>query len=51
MTENKRFEVQYDGFKYFCVVDVPNERCVARLDTMGDAKAVVELIEIYEGLR
>lgn len=51
MADNKRFEVQYDGFKYFCVVDVPNERVIARLDTKSDADGVLELVEIYEGLR
>lgn len=51
MTENKRFTIRYDGYKYFCVYDELNERLVARLDTMSDAKAVLELIEIYNGLR
>ena len=51
MTENKRFKVEFDGWKYFLVVDVPNERCIARLDTKGDADAFKEMVEIYEGLR
>ena len=51
MTE-KRFIIQLDNlFEMFCVVDVPNERVVARLDTKRDAEAVVELLEIFEGLR
>ena len=51
MKDNKRFKVKFDGFKYFCVVDVPNERVIARLDTKSDADGVLELVEIYEGLR
>ena len=50
MTE-KRFEVQFDGWKYFKVIDVKNERCIARLDTKADADAFKEMVEIYEGLR
>ena len=51
MTENERFKVRFDGWRYFLVVDVPNEKLIARMDTKGDADAVKELIEIYEGLR
>lgn len=49
---DKRFYVEYDGYRYFLVIDreLPNT-CVARLDTMLDAKAVVEICEMYEGLR
>lgn len=46
MTE-KRFDIQFDGVRYFCVVDVPNERCVGRFDTMSDAKGYLELYEYY----
>lgn len=46
MTE-KRFDIQFDGVKYFCVVDVPNERGVGRFDTIGDAKGYLELYEYY----
>ena len=46
MTE-KRFDNQFDGVKYFCVVDVPNERGVGRFDTIGDAKGYLELYEYY----
>ena len=45
MTE-KRYEVQYDGYQYFCVVDVPNEAVVARLDTKHDALAWLEIYEM-----
>ena len=43
----KRFDIQFDGVKYFCVVDVPNERGVGRFDTIGDAKGYLELYEYY----
>ncbi len=47
MTENKRFNIEFDGHQYFLVVDVPNERCVGRFDTMGDAKGYLELYEYF----
>lgn len=49
MTE-KHFEVQCDGWRYFLVVDTINERCIARLDTKGDADAFLEIIKEYEEL-
>lgn len=45
MTE--RFDIQFDGVKYFCVVDVPNERCIGRCDTISDAKGFLELYEMF----
>lgn len=52
MTE-KRFKIEFDTVRYFCVIDTSKGEhgLIARLDTMTDAKAVVELCEIYEGLR
>lgn len=50
MTE-KHFEVQYDGWRYFHVADTINERCIARLDTKGDADAFLEIIKDYEELK
>lgn len=49
MTE-KHFEVQYDGWRYFHVVDTINERGIARLDTKLDADAFLEIIKDYEEL-
>ena len=49
--DGKRFAIVYDNQRYFCIVDEKNEKVIARLDTMRDAEAVLELIEIYEGLR
>lgn len=49
MTE-KQFEVQYDGWRYFHVADTINERCIARLDTKGDADAFLEFVKFYEEL-
>ena len=49
MTE-KHFEVQYDGWRYFHIVDTINERCIARLDTKADADAYLEIVEFYEEL-
>lgn len=46
----KQFEVQYDGWRYFHIVDTINERCIARLDTKGDADAYLEIIKDYEEL-
>ena len=43
----KRFDIQFDTVKYFLVVDVPNERCVGRFDTIGDAKGYLELYEYF----
>ena len=45
MTE--RFDIQFDGVKYFCVIDVPNERCIGRCDTINDAKGFLELYEMF----
>lgn len=46
MTENKQFDIQFDGVQYFCVVDVPNERTIARLDTRFDALAWLEMYQM-----
>lgn len=50
MTE-KQFEVQFDGWHYFLVVDTINERCIARLDTKRDADAYLEIVEQNEELK
>ena len=44
---NKKYTINFDGYKYFDVFD--GERVIARMDTMNDAKAVVEILEIYAG--
>ena len=44
MTE--RFEIQYDGYRYFVVVDIENERGIARMDTMSDAEGFLEMYEM-----
>lgn len=45
MTE-KRFNIEFDGYQYFCVIDEVNERCLARLDTKSDALAWLEMYEM-----
>ena len=42
------FEIRYDGWRYFLIVDVPNERCIARLDTKPDANAFLEMYLIFQ---
>ena len=44
MTE--RFNVEFDGHRYFVVIDEDNERCLARLDTRLDASAWLEIYEM-----
>lgn len=46
MTENKQFKIEFDGNRYFLVIDEVNERCLARLDTMPDARAWLEIYEM-----
>ena len=45
MTE-KRFTVEFDGHRYFLVIDEDNEKCLARLDTKLDALAWLEIYEM-----
>ena len=47
MTENKQYTINFDGYKYFNITH--DERVIARMDTMNDAKALVEILEIYAG--
>lgn len=42
----KRFTIEFDGHQYFLVIDEDNERCLARLDTMQDAHAWLEIYEM-----
>ena len=44
MTE--RFTVEFDGHRYFLVIDEVNERCLARLDTRVDALAWLEMYKM-----
>ena len=46
MTENKRFIIEFDGHRYFLVIDNENERCLARLDTRMDALAWLEIYKM-----
>ena len=45
MTENQ-FKIEFDGHRYFLVIDEVNERCLARLDTMSDVRAWLEIYEM-----
>lgn len=45
MTE-KRFNIEFDGHKYFLVIDEDNERCLARLDTRMDALVWLEMYKM-----
>ena len=45
MTE-KQFKIEFDTHRYFLVIDIVNERCLARLDTMADARAWLEVYEM-----
>ena len=45
MTE-KQFKIEFDGHRYFHVIDIVNERGLARLDTMLDAHAWLEVYEM-----
>ena len=45
MTE-KRFNIEFDGHRYFLVIDEDNERCLARLDTRMDALAWLEMYKM-----
>ena len=42
----KRFTVEFDGHRYFLVIDEVNERCLARLDTRFDALAWLEMYKM-----
>ena len=42
----KRFTVEFDGHRYFLVIDEVNERCLARLDTRLDALAWLEMYKM-----
>ncbi len=42
----KQFKIEFDGHRYFLVIDEVNERCLARLDTMADARAWLEVYEM-----
>ena len=40
---NERYQIQYDGVRYFVIIDTERESLIARLDTMLDAKAFLEM--------
>ena len=42
----KQFNIEFDGHKYFLVIDEENERCLARLDTRMDANAWLEIYKM-----
>ena len=42
----KQFTIEYDGYRYFVVVDNENEKVIARMDTMLDAKAFLEMYQM-----
>ena len=42
----KRFNIEFDGHRYFLVIDEDNERCLARLDTRMDALAWLEIYKM-----
>ena len=42
----KQFNIEFDGHKYFLVIDEENERCLARLDTRMDALAWLEMYKM-----
>lgn len=46
MTE-KRFTIEYDGYRYFIIIDNENECGIARMDTMPDAKGFLEMYEMF----
>ena len=48
--KNKRFEIRFDGYKHFVVVDVENERGIARMDTMSDAQGFLEMYEMFDDI-
>ena len=42
----KQFNIEFDGHRYFLVIDEDNERCLARLDTRIDALAWLEMYKM-----